>query len=50
MTAAHWQARHPLLNMDRGVPTPYDLGLTADRAARDEPAAPEMTVPDLEIG
>jgi hypothetical protein len=38
MTPAHWQARYPLLNMDRGVPTPYDLGLSADReAARDEP-------------
>lgn len=38
MTAAHWQARYPLLNMDRGVPTPYDLGLTADReTARDDP-------------
>ncbi len=37
-TAADWQARYPLLNMDhRGVPTPYDLGLTADRTARDEP-------------
>lgn len=52
MTAAHWQARYPLLNMDhRGVPTPYDLGLAAGReAARDEPATPEMIVPDLEIG
>ena len=51
MTAADWQARYPLLNMDRGVPTPYDLGLVADReAARDETATPEMIVPDLEIG
>ncbi len=40
-TAAGWQARYPLLNMEhRGVPTPYDLGLAADReAARDEPEA-----------
>jgi hypothetical protein len=37
-TAADWQASYPLLNMDhRGVPTPYDLGLSADRSARDEP-------------
>jgi hypothetical protein len=37
-TAADWQARYPLLNMEhRGVPTPYDLGLSADRSARDEP-------------
>ena len=51
MTAADWQAKYPLLNMDRGVPTPYDLGLVADReAARDQPATPEMIVPDLEIG
>jgi len=52
MTAADWQARYPLLNMDhRGVPTPYDLSLSADReAARDEPATPEMIVPDWEIG
>ena len=50
-TAADWQAKYPLLNMDRGVPTPYDLGLVADReAARDESATPEMIVPDLEIG
>ena len=41
-TAADWQARYPLLNMDhRGVPTPYDLGRSADRAARAEPE-PEM--------
>ena len=34
MTAADWQAKYPLLNMeDRGVPTPYDLGLSADREA-----------------
>jgi hypothetical protein len=38
MTAADWQAKYPLLNMDhRGVPTPYDLGLSADRSARAEP-------------
>jgi hypothetical protein len=37
-TDADWQARYPLLNMDhRGVPTPYDLGLSADRSVRDEP-------------
>jgi hypothetical protein len=37
MTAADWQAKYPLLSMDR-QPTPYDLGLLADReAARDEP-------------
>ena len=50
MTAADWQAKYPLLNMDRGVPTPYDLGLSADRAARDKSATPEMIVPEPEIG
>jgi hypothetical protein len=50
MTAAGWQAKYPLLNMDRGVATPYDLGLSADRAAREEPATPEMIVPEPEIG
>ena len=39
MTAADWQAKYPLLNMEhRGEPTRYDLGLPADReAARDDP-------------
>ena len=50
MTAADWQAKYPLLNLDRGVPTPDDLGLSADRAARDKPATPEMIVPEPEIG
>ena len=44
MTAADWQAKYPLLNMEqRGEPTRYDLGLPADReAARDDP--------ELELG
>jgi hypothetical protein len=50
MTAADWQVKYPLLNMDRSVPTPCDLGLSADRAARDESATPEMIVPEPEIG
>lgn len=33
MTAARWQARYPLLSMDRGVPTPYDLGVDAEPEA-----------------
>lgn len=33
MTTADWQARYPLLNMDRAVPTPYDLGLDAEPGA-----------------
>ena len=33
MTAACWQARYPLLSMDRGVPTSYDLGLDAEPEA-----------------
>jgi hypothetical protein len=33
MTTARWQARYPLLNMDRGVPTPYELGLDAELEA-----------------
>ena len=46
MTAADWQARYPLLNMDRGQPTPYDLGLTTDRAARLDPGRrPDLPEP-----
>jgi hypothetical protein len=43
-TPAGWQAKYPLLNFDRGQPTPYDLGLTSDREATwDDPglASPE---------
>ena len=48
MTAADWQAKYPLLNMDhRGVPTLYDLGLTADREAE---AEREIEDPEAEIG
>jgi hypothetical protein len=42
-TAADWQARYPLLNMDhRGVPTLYDLGLVADREAAPDEPEPEI--------
>jgi hypothetical protein len=32
MTAADWQAKYPLLSMDR-EPTPYDLGVAAEPEA-----------------
>ena len=50
MTAAGWQARYPLLNMDRGQPTPYDLGLTTDRTARlDHGRLPDLPQPADEL-